>query len=210
MRLVLGSSSPRRARILSDLGLDFDVLAPDSDETRLPGEGPDVMVERLARHKAIAVAGPGRVVLAADTVVVHDGRILGKPVHPDEAASMLRRLQGDRHEVFTGVAVASPGGEVHSLVDKASVTFMAMTEEEIDDYVAGGEPMGKAGAYALQGEGGRFVQSVDGNPFTVIGLPSHLIARLLARVGHDFDEFRAPHVPESMPSQAGRQPLGHG
>ena len=107
MRLVLASGSPRRHDMLKTLGLEFDVEPADVDETRRQGESPGVYVERLAIEKAREVAGPERVVLAADTAVVHEGRVLGKPAHPEEARAMLRALQGDRHEVFTGVAVAS-------------------------------------------------------------------------------------------------------
>lgn len=130
--------------------------------------------------------------LAADTVVVHDGRVLGKPSHPEEARSMLRRLQGDRHEVFTAVAVCgwSDGPDLHSAVDVTEVVFLSMTEDEIADYVSTGEPMDKAGAYALQGSGGLFVEAVIGSPFTVIGLPIHLLPRLLAKTGHSLDSFQ--------------------
>ena len=105
MRLVLASGSPRRRELLETLGLVFGVEVPDVDESRNPGEAPVAYVERIAREKASAVAGPDRLVVAGDTAVVHEGRVLGKPAHPEEARSMLRRLQGDHHEVFTGVAV---------------------------------------------------------------------------------------------------------
>ena len=191
MRLVLVSGSPRRRQLLDQLGLDYDVVKPEIDETSLPNEDPAGYVERVARTKAEWGSGPGRLVLAADTTVVHRGRMMGKPAHPEEARSMLRSLQGDRHEVFTGLAVASwgDGPEVHALVDACEVVMMVMTEDEIADYVATGEPMDKAGAYAIQGRGGRFVQSVHGSPFTVVGLPVHLLARLVARSGHGLDDF---------------------
>lgn len=181
--------------MLERLGLSFDVQPADVDETRWPGEAPAVYVERVAVEKAKAVAGPGRLVLAADTAVVHEGRVLGKPAHPEEARSMLRSLQGDRHEVFTGLAVAGwdGGATVDSLVDVTLVTFLPMTEDEIADYVEGGEPMDKAGAYALQGAGGRFIKAVEGSPFTVIGLPIHLIPRLVSHRGHDFSSFLREH-----------------
>lgn len=191
MKLVLASSSPRRRHLLETLGLAFEVQAADVDETRLPDEPPAVYVERVAVAKATAIAAPERITLGADTTVVHEARILGKPSHPEEARSMLRRLQGDRHEVFTGVAAASwdDGPVVHSAVDVTEVHLSPMTGSEIDDYVSTGEPMGKAGAYALQGAGGRFVEAVKGSPFTVIGLPLHLIARLLAHAGADIGDF---------------------
>lgn len=191
MRLVLASGSPRRRELLDRLGLDFDIEPADVDESRLPNEAPGVYVERVAASKASEVAGPDRVVLAADTAVVHEGRVLGKPAHPEEARAMLRMLQGDRHEVFTGVAVASwqEGVRVDSVVDVTEVKMLPMTDDEIAGYVESGEPMDKAGAYALQGAGGRFVESVQGSPFTVIGLPLHLVARLVSHSGHDYSSF---------------------
>lgn len=194
MRLVLASGSPRRQELLERLDLDFEVDQPGVDEARLPGELPAAYVERVARAKAIAVARPDRVVIGADTAVVHGGHLLGKPAHPEEARAMLRRLEGDTHDVFTGVAVAT-GEErvvVASMVDVTEVSMLAMTAEEIAAYVDSGEPMDKAGAYALQGSGGRFVESVRGSPFTVIGLPVHLLPRLLARVGADYGVFVRP------------------
>jgi len=162
MRLVLASASPRRRELLERLGLQFDVEPADIDETRRPDEPPGVYVERVASDKARAVAGPGRLVIGADTSVVHEGRILGKPAHPEEARSMLRRLEGETHEVFTGMAVASwdEGVSLDSEVDVTEVKMVAMTGDEIADYVSTGEPMDKAGAYALQGSGGRFVEAV--------------------------------------------------
>ncbi|TDI49860.1 MAG: septum formation protein Maf [Acidobacteria bacterium] len=192
MRLVLASGSPRRRELLNSLGLDFDVELPDVDESRRQDEPPGVYVERIAVEKARAVAAPDRVVLAADTAVVHEGKVLGKPGHPEEARAMLRRLQNDRHEVFTGIAVASwnGGAVVNSTVDVTEVAFLPMTDDEIADYVSTGEPMDKAGAYALQGAGGRFIESVKGSPFTVIGLPIHLISRLISPAGMDIRSFR--------------------
>lgn len=192
MRLVLASGSPRRRELLNSLGLDFDVEPPGVDESRRQDEPPGVYVERIAVEKARAVAAPDRVVLAADTAVVHEGKVLGKPGHPEEARAMLRRLQNDRHEVFTGIAVASwdGGAVVNSTVDVTEVAFLPMTDDEIVDYVSTGEPMDKAGAYALQGAGGRFIESVKGSPFTVIGLPIHLISRLISAAGMDIRSFR--------------------
>lgn len=192
MRLVLASQSPRRAAVLSALGLDFVVANPEVDEARRPDEEPHAYVERVARAKAVAVASPGDVVVAADTVVVHGGRIMGKPGHPEEARAMLRRLQGDKHDVVTGLAVAGydSGPILHSAVDVTEVSFLPMTEDEIVGYVATGEPMDKAGAYALQGVGGLYVEWVKGSPFTVIGLPVHLLPRMLGRLGHPIEAFR--------------------
>lgn len=191
MRLVLASGSPRRRELLERLNLVFDVHPPGIDESRLPGEPPPAYVERLARVKATAGVEPGRIVLAADTAVVHAGHMLGKPSHPEEARGMLRRLEGDSHDVFTGIAVATAEDDVEvvSMVDVTEVLMATMTGEEIAAYVDSGEPMDKAGAYALQGMGGRFIESVRGSPFTVIGLPIHLIPRLLKRLGADIEQF---------------------
>lgn len=192
MRLVLASGSPRRRELLERLGLDFDVVAPDVDETRYPDEAPAAYVERVARSKSAAVAGDDLIVLAADTIVVHEGRTMGKPGHPEEARTMLRRIEGDVHEVFTGLAIGAweGGAQIKSVVDVAQVTMLPMTGEEIAWYVGTGEPLDKAGGYALQGLGGLFVGKVVGSPFTVIGLPIHLIARLLAASGVELTAFR--------------------
>lgn len=192
MRLVLASGSPRRRELLDRLELDYEVREPDIDETRRPDEDPAAYVERLARAKAEAVAGDGLIVVAADTAVVHEGKVLGKPVHPEEARSMLRRLQGDSHEVFTGVAVGwiEDGLRVESLVDVSRVTMLPMTQEEIAWYVGTGEPLDKAGSYALQGLGGMFVSKIVGSPSTVVGLPIHLLGRLIAASGADVTRFR--------------------
>ena len=192
MKLVLASSSPRRRELLDRLGLEFEVAPSDIDESRHPDESPGTYVERLAIGKASAAAGPDRLVIGADTAVVHEGRVLGKPTHPEEARSMLRRLQGDRHEVFTGVAVAAwdDGPVLASEVDVTEVAMLSMTDDEIADYVDSGEPMDKAGAYALQGVGGMFISSVSGSPFTVIGLPIHLLPRLATHFGRDLGSFR--------------------
>lgn len=189
MRLVLASSSPRRARLLDQLDLVYEVIPSNVDESVLPDEPAAAFVERLAREKAAEVASPGDLVIAADTVVVHRGKIMGKPAHPEEARSMLVRISGETHEVFTGVAAAG-GGEIVSLVDVTEVRMLDVTNEELAAYVESGEPMDKAGAYALQGRGGVFVESVVGSPFTVIGLPIHLLPRLVSKVGGDLEHFR--------------------
>jgi septum formation protein len=188
MRLILASGSPRRAAILDQVGLNYEVEVPGVDETRFPDEEPVKYVERIARDKALAVLVADAVVVAGDTAVVSEGRVLGKPGHPSEARSMLARLQGATHEVLTAVAVAAHvDGEVvvHALVDQAVVEMSPMTEEEIDSYVATGEPIDKAGAYALQGRGGRFVDVIHGHPATVVGLPVQLLGRLFNALGID-------------------------
>lgn len=191
MRLVLASGSPRRREIMEMLGLDFEVRSPDIDETKHQDESAGEYVERVARAKATAVVGDGLVVVAADTAVIVDGKVLGKPGHPEEGRSMLRRLQGRRHEVFTGLALAVGEPEHHlvSIVEATVVEMVDMTEDEIARYVAGGEPMDKAGAYALQGFGGVFVSRVVGSPSNVIGLPVHLLPRLFHQAGLELDTF---------------------
>jgi septum formation protein len=176
--------------VLASLRLEFEVLHPDVDETRLPDEPAMAYVERVARSKAQAVDAGDDVVVAADTAVVLEGRVLGKPAHPEEARSMLRRLQGTRHEVLTGLAVRL-GDSTHSLVESTDVEMGVMTEDEIAAYVDSGEPMDKAGAHALQGEGGVFVVGVNGSPSNVIGLPVHLLPRLFGRLGIDLSGFRS-------------------
>jgi len=184
MEIVLASGSPRRLELLERIGLTVRVIPPDVDETRHPDEEPDQYVERIARTKVNAVDGDGLVVIAADTTVVHDGHVMGKPGHPAEARSMLARLAGDTHAVFTGVAVRS-GERVSSTVDRTLVRMSPMTDDEIARYVAGGEPMDKAGAYGLQGVGAMFVEGVEGSPSNVVGLPLHVAARLLRAHGVD-------------------------
>ncbi len=193
-RLVLASASPRRRRLLDVLGLDYEVVPADVDERPYPEEEPELYVERVARAKAAAVAADAAdaVVLAADTAVAVGGQILGKPGHPAEARSMLRRLSGATHEVVTGVAVAPVGVETVSAVERTLVRMVEMTDEEIAAYVATGEPMDKAGAYALQGLGAIFVEWVDGSPSNVVGLPLHVVARLLRSVGIDPLRHRRP------------------
>lgn len=207
MKLILASGSPRRAELLRTLGLVFEASTPGVDESMLPGEPAAAYVERIARDKSLALAEPDAVVIAADTAVAHAGHVLGKPAHPEEARSMLRRLQGGRHDVFTGLAVAvghyDEPPEVVSAVDVTEVSLLAMTADEIADYVDTGEPMDKAGAYALQGRGGRFVESVRGSPFTVVGLPIHLLARLITSVGSDLSRF-SPDRPGGDTGESGR------
>ena len=176
--------------LLKQMGLDFEISTPDIDESRRPDEAPAAYVERLARGKASKVAGEGAIVIGADTVVIHEGRFLGKPAHPAEARTMLSQISGATHDVFTGLAVAR-GDQVASTVDVTVVEMMDMTVEEIAGYVEGGEPLDKAGAYAIQGEGGRFVTRIEGSPATVVGLPIHLLDRTMRRVGVDVDHFKS-------------------
>ena len=183
--LVLASVSPRRAHILRALGVSFRVVVSGADERLAPGEQGSAAAERLARLKAASVA---RVepppILAADTVVVCEGRILGKPDSPDEAREMLRRLSGRTHEVLTGLCLVDARG-MRSGVERTTVTFAPMSAEEIDWYVATGEPMDKAGAYHVDGRGALFVSAVDGSPSNVAGLPVRLFLRLAREAGLD-------------------------
>ena len=181
---ILASGSPRRRQLLEMLGLPFRAVAPDVDESLLPSEQPEAYVTRLARDKARAVAArePGAPVLAADTTVVLRGCLFGKPADPAEAADMLGRLQGRKHQVMTAVAVALDGRVEHAL-DVTDVTFRRLSDEQIADYVATGEPLDKAGAYAIQGKGAALVEGIRGDFFGVMGLPLRLALDLLARFG---------------------------
>ena len=182
--IVLASASPRRRELLAMLGIPFRVAVPDVDETPRASELPEAYVTRLAREKARAVAArePRAVVLAADTTVVLRGRMFGKPATPEEAAAMLRRLQGRRHQVLTAVAVARDGRVEHAL-DATDVTFRRASDEEIASYVATGEPLDKAGGYAIQGKGAALVEGIRGDFFGVMGLPLRLALALLERFG---------------------------
>ena len=188
MKLVLASGSPRRAEILRAAGFSFEVLAAGVDETLRPGEAPADYVRRLAEAKARAAAKifsaaePSAVAMfiGADTTVVANGAILGKPESPASAREMLERLSGRTHEVYTGVALLRlPGGTVHVFEEVTKVEFARMSTEEIAEYISSGEPFGKAGGYAIQGLGGKFVKRIEGCYFNVMGLP---LARLYAEL----------------------------
>jgi septum formation protein len=167
--------------------MDFVVEPADVDETPLSGENPDTYASRAARDKALEVASknPGRLVLGADTVVEVERRILGKPSSADEAAKMLEGLSGRSHLVHTALALVTDT-TAHEVIDSARVQFLDLTDEMIRWYVATGEPMDKAGAYAIQGLGGLLVAGVDGSPHTVVGLPVHRLPELYAAHGLDF------------------------
>ena len=186
--LLLASGSPRRRELLAQLGLRFTVRAVDIDETPRPGETPEGYVLRLAREKAAAGAeiasAAGTLVLAADTIVILDGELLGKPADGAAARRMLGRLQGREHQVATGVALRE-GERVASAVEVSTVRFLPMSEGEIAWYVATGEPMDKAGAYAIQGVGGLFIEALVGNFSNVVGLPLPVVHRLFRKLGRD-------------------------
>jgi len=177
LSLVLASGSPRRRDLLRAVGLDFTVQVPDVDEAIVEGEPPELMVERLAAEKAEAVAqslaerGETAMVIGADTTVVLNGEILGKPHSPDDACRMLRLLSGNTHTVYTGFAVIA-GTERTVGHERTDVTFRALEQWEIEEYVAGGSPMDKAGAYGIQEDRGAvFVERIAGDYYTVVGLP---------------------------------------
>ena len=186
-RLILASGSPRRRQLLELIGVDFVVKPADFDETPLADEDPVTFASRAARSKAFEVAAghPGRMVLGADTVVEVDREILGKPASAADATRMLLRLSGRSHLVHTAVALVTDF-TIFDVVDSARVHFANLTDEMIRWYVATGEPMDKAGAYAVQGLGGLLVARVEGSPNTVVGLPVHRLPELFAAHRQDF------------------------
>ena len=194
VRIVLASQSPRRRDLMTLIGIQHEVRPADLDETAWPGEVPAAHAERLARSKADAIAArePGAVVIGADTIVVLDGDILGKPNDELDAARMLRRLSGRTHAVHTAVAVARNGQTV-SGVESVEVTFRPLSDAQIDAYVATREPMDKAGAYGIQGYGAVIVERVHGDYFAVMGLALGRLVGLLEEVGVRY-RFGAPPV----------------
>jgi septum formation protein len=207
--LVLASASPRRQELLRNAGISFTVQPADIDETPLPGELPRACAERLAREKALAVwrTRPQDMVLGADTIVVVEETILGKPVDAEDGVRMLRRLSGRVHRVITGVCVVeavagrqlpaasknlpvhslqpavellgTENGELRTASETTLVTMSELSEDEIRDYVASGEPMDKAGAYAIQGRASRWIPRIEGDYSNVVGLPVALVCRML-------------------------------
>jgi septum formation protein len=177
--IVLASASPRRSRILRQLGVPFRVRVAEVDETLLPGERGDDAALRLARAKAAAVSPSEELaVLAADTLVVLDGEALGKPIDATEARAMLGRLSGRSHEVVTGVCLAQ-GDRQQAALARTEVQFAKLQRSEIDTYVESGEPLDRAGAYHIDGGACGFIVSVQGSPSNVAGLPAHLVLELL-------------------------------
>ena len=185
-KLILASSSPRRAEILRNAGFDFEVAPAHIDESRQPDEAAVDYVRRLAGEKARTIArqfasrhaADSAMFIAADTVVVIDNEILGKPSSAANARDMLHRLSGKTHEVCTGLAVLQGNvAAIGTALETTRVTFEPLNEKEIEDYIATGEPFDKAGAYAIQGQGGKFISRIEGCYFNVMGLP---LARLYA------------------------------
>jgi septum formation protein len=183
VRLILASTSPRRREIVSRLGVPFDVAAPRYEEIHDPRVPPERQAMHFALEKARSVQSPDTVVIGSDTVVVLDDVVLGKPVDLDDARRMLTMLRGRTHRVVTAVAVLAPDRTDQVWCETASVTMRAADNGEIDAYLRTGESMDKAGAYALQGEGGRLIETIDGDRFVVIGLPLRSVADALRRCG---------------------------
>jgi len=205
MRLILASASPRRADLLRAAGFDFDIVVADVDEAVRAGESPALYVRRLAAEKSAAArsaeasrsSGDGTrgvsraepIILAADTTVVVDGTILGKPHTDDEAAAMLERLSGRRHDVLTGVSIRRNAFEV-GRVETTAVSFAALTPHEVAWYVGSGEGRDKAGGYAIQGLASRFVTRIEGSYSNVVGLPVAAVVELLTEAGFFQEELR--------------------
>jgi septum formation protein len=187
MKLILASASPRRAQILRDAGISFSVLSSAVDETPYAGETPEQMVERLANAKAELVSaravGPA-ILIAADTVVVVDGHVLGKPRSTDDARRMLQLFSGRTHSVVTGVSlIRLPEMDRRQFVETTLVTFAPLTSDEISRYLATEEPFDKAGAYAIQGYAGRYIPRIEGCYFNVVGLPLARLVSTLPELG---------------------------
>jgi septum formation protein len=181
--LTLASGSPRRRQLLEMLGIPLRVVPSNIPEVRRPAETPVDYVERLAREKALSV--PGGLVLGADTTVVVRDEVLEKPADPADALRMLRKLQGRTHQVVTSVALVA-SETVHQATDVTSVLFRRLSDELLEAYVATGEPMDKAGAYGIQGYGAALVERIEGDFFSVMGLPVRLVLELLERAGHGY------------------------
>ena len=185
VRLVLASASPRRADILRQLGLDPEIRPADGDESYLPGETPSEHVERLARAKAEAVLEGGALVVGGDTVVLEGGRVLAKPLDAEDAVAMLRALAGKTHEVLSGIALSGDHGTVSTVVS-TSVRMSEYDEAFARAYVDTGEPLDKAGAYGIQGQGAALVEAIEGDYYSVVGFPVGAFLRLVERAGWRF------------------------
>jgi len=182
-KLVLASGSPRRSEIMNSVGWEFTKDVPDIDESEREGEDPETYVLRLAKEKAEAVAAshPGEIVLAADTTVVIDDQIIGKPIDIPDARRMLAMLSGNWHEVLTGIAVMTNGNAEIGL-QRTRVKFAAMTDAEIHFLADEGDPLDKAGAYAVQAQAALFIEGIEGDYWNVVGLPISLVYEMVRRV----------------------------
>jgi septum formation protein len=187
-RFILASSSPRRRELLSSIGLDFEVIPSSIPEEHQPGESPEEYVARLSRQKAatIAAAHPDQWVIAADTTVILGEELLEKPIGVADARRMLAAIAGRTHVVYTGVTLQNAvRGYGDTRVAESEVRMLPLSEREIDWYVATGEPLDKAGAYAVQGVGGMFIESIHGSYSNVVGLPLALLFQMLRKAGID-------------------------
>ncbi|MDQ3798397.1 MAG: Maf family protein [Acidobacteriota bacterium] len=200
-KLILASGSPRRAEILTAVGWQFTKRVADIDESELPGETPENYVQRLAREKAEAVARllseqeENVLVLGADTTVVINDEIIGKPSDFAEAREMLGKLSGNRHDVLTGVALVKVSArqlETRVAFERTSVKFAEMSEAEIGFLVEKGEPLDKAGAYAVQAQAALFIEGIEGDYWNVVGLPVHLVYRLMLNFNNSYDDYNSP------------------
>ena len=186
VQLILGSTSPRRASLLSQLGLPFEVLAPEVDETHFAAEKPVAYVTRMSNEKHAAVSNgldSGSLIISADTVVLIDDDILGKPVDEQEGFSMLRRLSGTQHRVLTSVTIGLPGDKNEQFVIETIVRFRTLATIECEAYWRTGEPQDKAGGYGIQGVGAIFIESIQGSYTNVVGLPLTETAQVLRGFG---------------------------
>ena len=185
-KIILASGSPRRAEILSLVGWEFTKDIPDIDESELPGETPEAYVQRLAKTKGKTVAArhSGETVLAADTTVVIDGAIIGKPIDLADARRMLKLLSGRRHDVLTGVALVK-NGTAQVAMQRTGVKFAELTDAEINFLAEMGDPLDKAGAYAVQAQAALFIEGIEGDYWNVVGLPINLVYELLKKAGFD-------------------------
>ncbi|HEY8484104.1 MAG TPA: Maf family protein [Longimicrobiales bacterium] len=183
--LVLASRSPRRAQLLTMLGLRFETVPAEVDESLRAGEPAPIAAERLAREKVLAVAEqrPDALIIGSDTLVVIDGEVLGKPRDEREAVEMLMRLQGCDHRVETGIAIRAPDGRIESSVEGVRVRFRVFDRRMAEEYVATGEPLDKAGAYGIQGFGATLVEMIEGDFYAVMGLPIARMISLLKALG---------------------------
>jgi len=191
-KLILASSSPRRAEILTAVGWPFTAVTAGIDETRRPNEQPVEYVQRLAKEKAEVVASSmeSGLVLGADTTVVVEETLLGQPHDLDDARQMLRLLSGKWHEVLTGVAIVRLSGESKVDYETTRVRFAEMSEKEIDWYISTGEPKGKAGAYAVQGAAALFIAEIQGDYFNIVGLPIRLVFEMVKAMSRPHPESR--------------------
>jgi septum formation protein len=185
IKIILGSGSPRRKQLLGELGVDFKIIKPEISEHEIPGESPEEHVVRLAseKAKAIAVSYPDDLVIGADTIVVLDNKILGKPNSAEEAFKMLSELSGKTHTVYTGLSLVLKDDNIHvNGFDSTEVTFNNVTDDQIWEYIKSGEPSDKAGSYGIQGMGSFLVDKYDGELDTVIGFPTLLYKSLFKEV----------------------------